>query len=162
MEASGSESSAAKILAESMRRFCRSIELCDGYLRGYYGLTLVSPLPHRLHITMLMTQPRLQTDYHKSYKETQISYPLLQWLQTRMRCPCRQERLWMLCAKKRSRDSQISSDRQRLDSIMKMRLMLQSNYLIRQHSLLFADQSSDSGLGLILQYSQLDFSGNHC
>lgn len=30
-----------KTLSESMRRFCRSIELCDDYLRGYYGLKLV-------------------------------------------------------------------------------------------------------------------------
>lgn len=30
-----------KGLSESMRRFCRSIELCDDYLRGYYGLKLV-------------------------------------------------------------------------------------------------------------------------
>ncbi|CZT18048.1 related to kinetoplast-associated protein KAP [Ramularia collo-cygni] len=29
-----------KTLSESMRRFCRSIELCDYYLRGYYGLKL--------------------------------------------------------------------------------------------------------------------------
>ena len=42
MGASGNESSTAKVLAESMRRFCRSIELCDDYLRGYYGLKLVS------------------------------------------------------------------------------------------------------------------------
>jgi hypothetical protein len=28
-------------LAESMRRFSRSIELCDNYLRGYYGLKIV-------------------------------------------------------------------------------------------------------------------------
>ena len=25
-----------------MRRFCRSIELCDNYLRGYYGLKLTT------------------------------------------------------------------------------------------------------------------------
>lgn len=25
-----------------MRRYCRSIELCDNYLRGYYGLKLAS------------------------------------------------------------------------------------------------------------------------
>lgn len=31
-----------KLLSEAMRRFCRSIELCDDYLRGYYGLKLVS------------------------------------------------------------------------------------------------------------------------
>lgn len=30
-----------KVLSESMRRFCRSVELCDDYLRGYYGLRLV-------------------------------------------------------------------------------------------------------------------------
>lgn len=30
-----------KSLAESMRRFCRSVELCDGYLRGYFGLKVV-------------------------------------------------------------------------------------------------------------------------
>ncbi|WEW60123.1 Inositol phosphatase SIW14 [Emydomyces testavorans] len=27
-----------RILAESVKRFCRSIELCDNYIRGYYGL----------------------------------------------------------------------------------------------------------------------------
>lgn len=27
--------------AEAMRRYCRSIELCNSYLRGYYGLKLV-------------------------------------------------------------------------------------------------------------------------
>lgn len=29
------------LLAMSVRHFCRSIELCDDYLRGLYGLTLV-------------------------------------------------------------------------------------------------------------------------
>ncbi|ODA77386.1 hypothetical protein RJ55_07014 [Drechmeria coniospora] len=29
-------------LAEALKRFCRSIELCDDYLRGYYGLKLVT------------------------------------------------------------------------------------------------------------------------
>jgi tetratricopeptide (TPR) repeat protein len=29
-------------LAESLKRFCRSIELCDDYLRGHYGLKTVS------------------------------------------------------------------------------------------------------------------------
>jgi hypothetical protein len=31
-------------LTESLRRFCRSIELCDDYLRGYYGLKLASTI----------------------------------------------------------------------------------------------------------------------
>lgn len=35
-------SDAPKRLTEAMKRFCRSIELCDNYLRGYYGLKLVS------------------------------------------------------------------------------------------------------------------------
>ncbi|KAF2416435.1 hypothetical protein EJ08DRAFT_673745 [Tothia fuscella] len=30
-------------LAESMRRYCRSVELCNNYLRGYYGLKVVRP-----------------------------------------------------------------------------------------------------------------------
>lgn len=35
------DASSASYLAESLRRFCRSIELCDDYLRGYYGLKMV-------------------------------------------------------------------------------------------------------------------------
>ena len=30
-----------KHLVDSLKRFCRSIELCKDYLRGYYGLKLV-------------------------------------------------------------------------------------------------------------------------
>jgi ER membrane protein complex subunit 2 len=39
----GSENSQAtqKLLADAVRRFSRSIELCDDYLRGYYGLQKV-------------------------------------------------------------------------------------------------------------------------
>ncbi len=41
--AAGSESAQAtqKLLADAVRRFSRSIELCDDYLRGYYGLKIV-------------------------------------------------------------------------------------------------------------------------
>ena len=43
---SSNETADSKTLAEAMRRFCRSVELCDDYLRGYYGLKLVlSSLP---------------------------------------------------------------------------------------------------------------------
>ncbi|KAH6892029.1 hypothetical protein B0T10DRAFT_482843 [Thelonectria olida] len=38
----GGESNSQKQLAESLKRFCRSIELCDDYLRGYYGLKKVT------------------------------------------------------------------------------------------------------------------------
>ncbi|KAI1312845.1 tetratricopeptide [Xylaria venustula] len=33
-------SDTTKRLTEALKRFCRSIELCDNYLRGYYGLKL--------------------------------------------------------------------------------------------------------------------------
>ncbi|KAK7521961.1 uncharacterized protein IWZ02DRAFT_127930 [Phyllosticta citriasiana] len=36
------EGNSLKNLCESVRRFCRSIELCDNYLRGYYGLKLTT------------------------------------------------------------------------------------------------------------------------
>ncbi|CAF9925179.1 MAG: hypothetical protein ALECFALPRED_003077 [Alectoria fallacina] len=38
----GNENYEDRILAEATRRFCRSVELCDDYLRGYYGLKLTS------------------------------------------------------------------------------------------------------------------------
>ncbi|ODH33879.1 hypothetical protein ACO22_03242 [Paracoccidioides brasiliensis] len=37
---SDNQETSLKLLADSVRRFCRSIELCDDYLRGYYGLKL--------------------------------------------------------------------------------------------------------------------------
>ena len=40
----GDPALAEKYLSESFRRFCRSIELCEDYLRGYYGLKLVWPI----------------------------------------------------------------------------------------------------------------------
>ncbi|KAI0547326.1 tetratricopeptide [Xylaria curta] len=35
-------SDAPKRVTEALKRFCRSIELCDNYLRGYYGLKLTT------------------------------------------------------------------------------------------------------------------------
>ncbi|KAL3418173.1 tetratricopeptide repeat domain-containing protein [Phlyctema vagabunda] len=40
--ATANDASVDKYLAESLRRFCRSLELCDDYLRGYYGLKLTT------------------------------------------------------------------------------------------------------------------------
>lgn len=31
-----------KVMTDSLKSFCRSIELCDNYLRGYYGLKIVT------------------------------------------------------------------------------------------------------------------------
>lgn len=39
---SSQQGDASKQLSEALKRFCRSVELCDDYLRGYYGLKLVS------------------------------------------------------------------------------------------------------------------------
>ncbi|KAK8067183.1 TPR repeat-containing protein C19B12.01 [Apiospora hydei] len=39
---SGDQNDSAKQLGEALKRFCRSIELCDDYLRGYYGLKLTT------------------------------------------------------------------------------------------------------------------------
>lgn len=38
---SANEGNPQNYLAESLKRFCRSIELSDDYLRGYYGLKRV-------------------------------------------------------------------------------------------------------------------------
>ncbi|PGH06582.1 hypothetical protein AJ80_08141 [Polytolypa hystricis UAMH7299] len=35
-----SQDAALRLSADAVKRFCRSIELCDDYLRGYYGLKL--------------------------------------------------------------------------------------------------------------------------
>lgn len=40
--AGATDAASQKYLAEALKRFARSIELCDDYLRGYYGLKLVS------------------------------------------------------------------------------------------------------------------------
>lgn len=40
----GDQSDSPRQLGEALKRFCRSIELCDDYLRGYYGLKTVSDL----------------------------------------------------------------------------------------------------------------------
>lgn len=42
MASATAEGSARRYLAEALKRFCRSIELCDDYLRGYYGLKKVT------------------------------------------------------------------------------------------------------------------------
>lgn len=38
---SSSEGDSARLAGKSVQHFCRSIELCDDYLRGLYGLILV-------------------------------------------------------------------------------------------------------------------------
>lgn len=41
-QSSQDNSSIQKYLAEAVRRFARSVELCDDYVRGYYGLKLAT------------------------------------------------------------------------------------------------------------------------
>ena len=50
--AGGGEGVYKKNIAEALKRFSRSIELCDDYLRGYYGLKLVSILSVELHFSV--------------------------------------------------------------------------------------------------------------
>ncbi|KAL8737484.1 MAG: hypothetical protein Q9181_001644 [Wetmoreana brouardii] len=57
-------------LAESVRRFCRSIELCDGYLRGSYGLKLAS---ERL---LAAIAPRNSTDVATSTGSNSSDFPI--------------------------------------------------------------------------------------
>lgn len=59
---SSPSSSPEKYLSESLKRFARSIELCDDYLRGYYGLKLVT--------SRLLRNPPAQTS--KSVKATDL------------------------------------------------------------------------------------------
>lgn len=42
MASSTTSETAQKYLAESLKRFSRSVELCEDYLRGYYGLKKVT------------------------------------------------------------------------------------------------------------------------
>ncbi|KAK6219163.1 hypothetical protein LQW54_002412 [Pestalotiopsis sp. IQ-011] len=42
---------AQRQLTEAVKRFCRSVELCDDYLRGFYGLKLVSLLELLYYLT---------------------------------------------------------------------------------------------------------------
>ena len=65
--AEGAENSYA-LLTDAVRRFSRSIELCDDYLRGYYGLKVVCVhryLMHQIEVVELM----IQTRPHRSYLE---------------------------------------------------------------------------------------------
>lgn len=55
---SGSEGNTQSYLAESLKRFCRSVELSDDYLRGYYGLKRVRKLAGYVEIRPADTHPR--------------------------------------------------------------------------------------------------------
>ncbi|GAB0136805.1 hypothetical protein EsDP_00005095 [Epichloe bromicola] len=52
---SASDGGPLKHFAEAIKRFCRSIELCDDYLRGYYGLKLATD-------TLLEAAPKSKKD----------------------------------------------------------------------------------------------------
>ncbi|KAL8680177.1 MAG: hypothetical protein Q9186_003589 [Xanthomendoza sp. 1 TL-2023] len=64
-------------LAESVRRFCRSVELCDGYIRGYYGLKLAS---EKL-LGFLDTGARAESQVSKSDQDNQLPVPSKKILQ---------------------------------------------------------------------------------
>ncbi|MCJ1427303.1 hypothetical protein MMC29_005206 [Sticta canariensis] len=70
------DGSIGKILGESVRRFCRSIELCDGYLRGYYGLKIASD---RL-LALLSKSPNFSSDSVTSTDQRDLMIPSVQTL----------------------------------------------------------------------------------
>jgi hypothetical protein len=81
--AAGSENTQAtqKLLADAVRRFSRSIELCDDYLRGYYGLVKVCYVI-RSPRTNLITHSRQLTGYstfsnRQHRRQHQISLQLI-------------------------------------------------------------------------------------
>lgn len=73
--ASNNSGELARGLAESMRRFCRSIELCNNYLRGYYGLKLTTK---RL-VEVLPQAPKSKDSAESSY--TDLPLPFLDVVQ---------------------------------------------------------------------------------
>lgn len=59
---SGSEGNSQSYIAKSLKRFCRSVELSDDYLRGYYGLKRVRrPVEYldAMELCLLTSHPRL-------------------------------------------------------------------------------------------------------
>lgn len=44
VSSSAPDSDASRLGSKSVQHFCRSVELCDDYLRGLYGLILVRSL----------------------------------------------------------------------------------------------------------------------
>jgi len=68
-----------KYLAEAFRRFCRSIELCDDYLRGYYGLKLVHVFlrkePSRRFSDIFQTTNRLLTIPQPASRKSDTGLP---------------------------------------------------------------------------------------
>ena len=58
----GNDTAMLRLEARSMRSFCRSIELCDDYLRGYYGLKLVLTYPIKRTLSLILT---LRTDHEQ-------------------------------------------------------------------------------------------------
>ncbi|KAL8857046.1 MAG: hypothetical protein Q9178_006338 [Gyalolechia marmorata] len=64
-------------LAESVRRFCRSIELCNGYVRGCYGLKLASD---RL-VEVLRDNARADSQPSNSSRNHELAVPSVEVLQ---------------------------------------------------------------------------------
>ncbi|KAI3323098.1 tetratricopeptide [Xylariaceae sp. AK1471] len=57
-------SEASRRLTEALKRFCRSIELCDSYLRGYYGL--------KMTVQQLLSEPSLKASKQTEPEEWSV------------------------------------------------------------------------------------------
>jgi len=58
----------ARVVAESMRRYLRSIELCENYLRGYYGLKLTTS-------KLLPLMPQAARSHAKDESYSELALP---------------------------------------------------------------------------------------
>jgi ER membrane protein complex subunit 2 len=51
-----------RYLSQAIKRFARSIELCDGYLRGYYGLKVATKAMMDIGLPKQSSETGFQTD----------------------------------------------------------------------------------------------------
>lgn len=64
---SSPDGDASRLAGKSVQHFCRSIELCDDYLRGFYGLVLVRDnLLCPRHRRLILIREPLSTTGHFS------------------------------------------------------------------------------------------------
>lgn len=73
----GSDIVRVKSLTRAMKSFCRSIELCDDYLRGYYGLKFTTN-----QIKTVLSKAGNQTVMAKETAEDDIAIPSLSTVQS--------------------------------------------------------------------------------
>lgn len=67
---SSQQNETSKQLSEALKRFSRSVELCDDYLRGFYGLKLVSAVSAPVDSAYLLTIYKITRQLLKEPQKT--------------------------------------------------------------------------------------------